>query len=320
MSDITIKRIPTQVFIGAYQGEETASQIERMVTDEEWDSKSIICTNMALAKQDIAGKTRIREMGNPQAMEAAVSNAMLGGLLGSMSRLMIGSDAVAKAAKEVAAENNAKPQRRTSALAKVAVKQVQGMDKDRLQKLKSSLKPNTSAIVLIFDEVLVKASDYDAKMKGHHQDADAIVDIVTARIEEHLGKGNDIAFHITFEDGEITATRTIQGKDAMQVRDIVLGQDSLSVNQVTTSDSGTITTDKLVITPETVVRARTMLTSSLVAYEISAADDETFVFDAGYAHDTETSFSTGFESAVVTSDGGTHTSTDIRIEKKQLEN
>ena len=75
-----IKRIPTQVFIGAYQGEETASQVERLVTAEEFDSAGIICTNMAVTKRDIAGKTTIREMGNPQAMEEAIESAMMGGL------------------------------------------------------------------------------------------------------------------------------------------------------------------------------------------------------------------------------------------------
>jgi hypothetical protein len=87
--DSKFKRLPTQVYIGAFQGLETASEIERLITNQEFDSHSVICTNMAIARCDIAGKTRIRELGNPQVMEAAVSSAMLEGLLGSMVRYVI---------------------------------------------------------------------------------------------------------------------------------------------------------------------------------------------------------------------------------------
>ena len=287
-----IKRIPTQVFIGAYQGEEKASELERLITEDE-GIDDIICTNMAVAKRDIAGKTQIRELGNPHILEEAVESAMLGGLLGSMSRLMIGNDEiVGRAAKQIKdkEESNCKPGRRSSALIKAATKQVgPGFNKEKLQNLGKALKPNSSAIVLIFDEVLVKQSDYDEKMQADKAERDAISEMVVTKIDEHLSQGHDIAFHITFgEDGEITATRTVSGKDALQVRDIVLSQDKLSVDQVTTTDDGKLATDQLVVTPEAVATARTLLTSSLVAYEVSLEDEEGFVYDKGAMHEKST--------------------------------
>ncbi|KAL3900481.1 MAG: hypothetical protein SGARI_006233, partial [Bacillariaceae sp.] len=152
-----IKRIPTQVFIGAYQGEDKASELERLITQDEQGLDDIICTNMAVARRDIAGKTQIRELGNPQILEEAVESAMLGGLLGSMSRLMIGNDAiVGRAAQQIKKEQSncaGKTGRRSSALIKAATKQVApGFSKDKLQTLGKALKPNGSAIVLIFDE------------------------------------------------------------------------------------------------------------------------------------------------------------------------
>lgn len=323
-----LKRLPTQVYIGAFQGVETASEIERLVTEEEFDSHSVICTNMAIARCDIAGKTRIRELGNPEAMEAAVSSAMLEGLLGSMSRLMIGSDqAVSRAAKYVDATYNkdsdarVPKQRRSSALVKVAQKQLQGMDKDRLAKLGGALQPGTSCIVLFFDEVLVKTTDYDEKMQGHKEGTEGMVDIISAKIKENLAKGNDIAYHIVMENGAIAATRTIEGKKAKQVRDIVLGQDSLLVNQATMTSSGRVATDKLVVTPDTVTRARTLLTSSVVAYEVSVDDEEGFRYDAGSAHVTENLLETSSEHAVITDSGMAYSAESVSIETtKKLEN
>ncbi len=307
MSD-KIKRIPTQMFIGAYQGEETAGSLERLVTDEEFDSAGIICTNMAVASRDIAGKTHIRELGNPAAMEEAVSSAMLGGLLGSMSRLMIGSDdVVARAAKQIQKSPSAdKPGRRSSALIKAATKEVMpGMDKDRLAKLGAALKPGSSVIVLIFDEVLVKQSDYESKMQGHQDGTDAIAEVVITKIQENLAKGSDIAFHITFENGQISATRTIQGPDAIQVRDIVLSQDSLAVEQVTATDKS-LATNTLLVTPDAVATARTLLTSSLVAYEVSLENEDGFIYEKGAVHEKETEnsyeLSASKETGIVTSD------------------
>ncbi|KAL3908733.1 MAG: hypothetical protein SGILL_008372 [Bacillariaceae sp.] len=288
-----IKRIPTQVFIGAYQGEDKASELERLITQDEQGLDDIICTNMAVARRDIAGKTQIRELGNPQILEEAVESAMLGGLLGSMSRLMIGNDAiVGRAAQQIKKEqSNCKPgARRSSALIKAATKQVApGFSKDKLQTLGKALKPNSSAIVLIFDEVLVKQSDYDEKMSSDKAERDAISEMVVSKIDEHLSKGNDIAFHITFgEDGEISATRTVQGQDALQVRDIVLSQEKFSMDQITTTEDGKLATDQLVVTPEAVATARTLLTSSLVAYEVSLEDEDGFVYDKGAMHETST--------------------------------
>jgi hypothetical protein len=236
------------------------------------------------------------------------------------SRLMIGSDqAVSRAAKYVDAtykkDSDARvpKQRHSSALVKVAQKQIQGMDKDRLAKLGGALKPGTSCIVLFFDEVLVKTSDYDEKMKGHKEGTDGMTDIITAKIKENLEKGNDIAYHIVMEDGIIGATRTIEGKQAKQVRDIVLGQDSLVIDQTTTTGSGRVATDQLVVTPDKVAQARTLLTSSVVAYEVSVDDEEGFRYDTGSAHVTENSLETKTEKAVFTDIGMAYSTESVGI-------
>ena len=306
MSDNKIKRIPTQIYIGAFQGEEKAREIEKLVTDQEFDSHQVICTNMAVASRDIAGKTKIRELGNPKAMEMAVSTAMLGGLLGSMSRLMIGESAEVKAAWELATAaakgEDQKASRPTSVLAKAATKKIKGMDKERLDKLGKALKPGTSAIVLMFDEVLVTGSDYETKMKHHKQESDSLTEIVTHKIEKYLDQGKDIAFHILMDtDGSIQATRIIEGSDAVQVRDIVVGHDSFAMNQATATASGKLQTDRIEVTPDRAMEARTLLTSSLVAYEVAVDDaNEGFVYDKGAVHVSEDKIAAEYEKAKIT--------------------
>lgn len=296
------KRLPTQVFIGAYHGYEVADDIQKMVTDAEWDSKQLIVTNAAVAKCDIAGKTTVHELGSSAAMEAAAEGAMLGGLLGSFSLLTLGT---AGATKQLQDEQAGRKPRRQSTLMKVAAKQIEGMDKEKLASLGRALKPGTSAVILVFDEVIVKASDYESKnMAEEKETREAISDIVMSRIKEHLALGHDIAFHICLDENGMTATRTVTGKDATQVRDIVLGNDTVAVSEVITTSKG-MATEAVTITPEAITTARTLLTSSIMAYELSAitgeGDDEEFTYLAG----AETDGSSAYEAAKVNKDGAT---------------
>mmetsp|Transcript_26286 Transcript_26286/g.56368 ORF Transcript_26286/g.56368 Transcript_26286/m.56368 type:complete len:352 (-) Transcript_26286:289-1344(-) len=278
-----IKRLPTQVFIGAYQGVTRAGEIERLITNEEWDAHSIICTNMAIATKDIAGCTRIRELGNPAGLEAAASGAILGGLIGGMSQLMVGGNSKRPSVLAIANDETLSEEekvlafsKRPSIVAQVADHNVTRMDKSRLEKISASLVPGSSAIVCVFDEVLVQQSVYETKMKDHKTDMDDLTDHVTSKIHEQLRNGNDVAFHVVVDDatGEISWTRTVIGDEAIQVREIVLSHDSMALEEMTTVIDGDgnekeLATDTIVMTPEAISTARTLLRDSVCAYEVT---------------------------------------------------
>jgi len=285
-----IKRLPTQVFIGAYQGVTAAREIERLVTDEEWDAKSVICTNMAIATKDIAGRTKIRELGNPAALEAAASGAILGGLIGGMSQLMVGYSkrpsvlAIANDSTLFEEEKAVAYSKRPSIISKVANHNITKMDQNRLAKIGAALIPGSSAIVCVFDEILVKESDYETHMKDHQKEMSDLTDYVVTKIHEQLHDGNDVAFHVVVDEGtgEISWTRTVVGEDAIQVRDIVMSHDSLALAEVTTKNDSEgneqeVITETVVVTPESVATARTVLRNSVCAYDVSyeqLVDDE----------------------------------------------
>ena len=281
-----IKRLATQVFIGAYQGVTAAYDIERIITDQEWDAQSVICTNMAICTKDIAGCTRIRELGNPAALEAAASGAILGGLLGSVSQLMVGTSkrpSVLAVANDCESYNEEEKclvaSKRPSIVAKVAHHNISNMDQNRLQKIGGALIPGSSAIVCVFDEVLVKMSDYDTNMRDYKQEMSDLTDHVTSRIHEQLRAGNDVAFHVVVDEdtGEISWTRTVVGEGAVQVRDIVMSHDSFALEEVTTitdrdGNEREVHSETVLVTPEAVATARTLLRNSVCAYEISYED------------------------------------------------
>ena len=107
--------------------------------------------------------------------------------------------------------------KRPSIVAKVANHNITKMDRTRLAKIGAALVPGSSAIVCVFDEVLVKQSDYDANMKEHQREMSDLTDHVTTKIHEQLRGGNDIAFHVVVDEdtGDISWTRTVVGDDAI---------------------------------------------------------------------------------------------------------
>ena len=175
---------------------------------------------MAIATKDIAGCTRIRELGNPAGLEAAASGAILGGLIGGMSQLMVGGNSKRPSVLKIVNDETLSEEekvlafsKRPSIIAQVADHNVTRMDKSRLEKISASLVPGSSAIVCVFDEVLVQQSVYETKMKDHKTDMDDLTDHVTTKIHEQLRNGNDVAFHVVVDDatGEISWTRTVIG-------------------------------------------------------------------------------------------------------------
>merc|ERR1712238_226843 len=105
-------------------------------------------------------------------------------------------------------------------------------------------------------------------------------DHVVTKITEQLRAGCDVAFHIVVDEnsGDISWTRTVVGEDAIQVRDIVMSHDSLAVEEVTTTTIGMDENNQkkeetvetvVMMTPDSISTARTLLRNSVCAYEVS---------------------------------------------------
>lgn len=266
------KRLATQVVIAAFQDEEAVDRIEKMVCDAEWDSKQIICTNMAKAKKDVAGQMTVKELGKPSDAKAAAAGGTIGGLLGGLSLFLLGPAGAAAGAAAGGATG--------AAIAGYANHQVEGLDKDKLNKLGSALKPGTSAIVLVFDEVLVSKAEYEKELEIFKESTDALVDIIASKIKENLEAGNDIAFQVAIAEDGMAASRFVVGEEAVNIRNLVLTPESVSAAEMTATEKG-VATEAVIATPEEVVTARTVLTSSICAYEVTAVTEDAAVYEAG---------------------------------------
>eukprot|EP00536_Pseudo-nitzschia_multiseries_P016199 jgi/Psemu1/292419/fgenesh1_pg.1044_\ len=228
-----IRRVPTHIFIGAYRGVETAGQVERVIADRECDLGSVICTNLAICTRDIAGQKRLREMNNPTVLESAASGAILGGLVGSMSKLMTGAShrpSILEIANDESVPDRTKAlaaSQRPSIITRVARHHIEGMDQTRLEKIGDALIPGSSAIICVFDEVLVTQDVYDGvQLENYHRDMDELTEHVVKTVSERLKGGTDVAFHamVDEESGDVWWKPAVIGEGAVQVGDILCKQ------------------------------------------------------------------------------------------------
>jgi uncharacterized membrane protein len=249
-----VKRVPTQFLISAFTKEDTVDEIEKAVMDMEFESKQVLCTNMAVVKKDIAGKMSIKEMGSPSALKR---DKRVGSLVGGLALMMIG-----KAGTQIG-------QSKGGAISTVAAENVQGMDKEKLHELGDALLPGCSAIVLVFDEVFIDKERGEAFLAEYKASTETLIGDISAKIAESLKKGCNITYQIAIDEDGVTATREIVGESAANFTEVLLTGD------------GTAAIHRRVISPELYASTRAAMTSSLCMYTTRTITEDELQIEAG---------------------------------------
>jgi uncharacterized membrane protein len=253
-----VKRVPTQFVISAFVTEDAVDEVEKAVMDLEFESKQVLCTNMAVVKKDIAGKMSIKEMGSPSALKR---DKRVGSLVGGLALMMIGKAGAIMG------------QSKGGAISTYGADHVQGMEKERLQELGDALPPGCSAIVLVFDEVFVDKEKGEAFLAEFKASTDTLLGDMSAKISESLKKGSNITYQIAIDEEGVTATRAIIGKDAANISEILLTPDVATIH-------------RKVITPDMYASTRAAMTSSLCMYTTRTITDDEMQIEAGIVRDS----------------------------------
>jgi uncharacterized membrane protein len=263
------KRIPTQFIVSAFTREDGVDQVEKDIMDAEWESKTVLCTNMAVVKKDIAGKVQVKEMGNPNALKGKP----VGHLVGGFALLLLGDEGVkAGAAKR-------------GSISSYGVSHVEGMDKDRLAKVADALPPGSSACIVVFDEVFVDCQDGKEFLTKYKASTDGSFDDMATQISESLSAGNNISYHFVIDENGVTETRKIAGADAANVQEILLKPGGVMLfDETDVRASGTVVQRTKVITPELYTSTRTAMRQSTVEYETRTLIDDIMETEAGVMH------------------------------------
>jgi hypothetical protein len=165
---------------------------------------------------------------------------------------------------------------------------VEGMDKNCLKILATSLEPETSAIVPFFAEVVNKKSEFDkAELELANEGIDVLAQRMSDKINEHLKNGEEVASFFAVNKEGIVACKVTVGDDALGFKGIILTTDAVIAKEVmVTKDSAAI--QGFISTADWAVAGQAVVTEDAVEYVVVAEAGEDGYYKvllgaAGYA-------------------------------------
>jgi uncharacterized membrane protein len=187
----------------------------------------IVFTNLAVVKKGEDAKVKITEIGDVKVSYGAATGAVLGGL----ACALFGPVAIAYGVTAGAA------------IGAAGASQIEGLDKHKLNQLGDVLQPGNSAVIAVFDEVLVEKALYHEFDK----ERDELAYHLAKDIGDTLRKDENVAYVVAVGEDGLLMTRVEKGRDAANVKG-------------------------LVVTAEGVKAGRADVTHSVVAYEAVEAN------------------------------------------------
>lgn len=207
------------------------------------DATKLSLHNVATIKVPEDGKVKITEQGKIRKMHGAGVGALLGGasvmffgapmavvggtvggaLAGVLSAGGVaGAEAGAFAGAGMALRGSLVAhfvsQVAGAATGAYAAAKTETLNPTSLNRLGSILKPNNSAIIAVFDQVVIPMAALDAEKR---EKRDEVLGKVSNVITDALAKGDDAAVMIVFTDDAVM-TRTANGDDALELRKLAI--------------------------------------------------------------------------------------------------
>lgn len=201
------KRLPTLVVIAAFHEEDAAQQAAKTL-----DESDLVYTNLAIITKDKKGKVTIRGEDDASVYGSAATGAVIGGL----ACCLLGPVGIAAGASAGAA------------MMAAGASQIEGLDKNKLNQLGDVLQAGNSAIIAVFEEVVV------AKKAFHEFDAerDELVYQLTADIGKTLRNHQDVTYLLSLEEERLVAARKAMGPDAVNIASLVVTADGATAKKV----------------------------------------------------------------------------------------
>lgn len=193
------KRVPVQILIAAYHKKDGADKaLEHLV--EAMKDEQIVCTNVAVAKMDKKGRVRVKELGKPGFVKGLVGGGAhgqaAGAAIGGAALSLLGPIGVAVGGVTGGLVGRTLESVQGAVIGSVGKVTVDGMEKDKLKDLGSSLLPETSALVAVFSEVVVSKHKFNDELKLEKGGVDLLVEIIDTEITKKLKDHLDVAYHV----------------------------------------------------------------------------------------------------------------------------
>jgi hypothetical protein len=115
---------------------------------------------------------------------------------------------------------------------------VDGMDKNKLNGIRDALEPGTSALVLVFAEVVVKKSDFETELVEYKSQTDAIAEAISDSISKNLKQGNNCAHFLALAEDGVVGMKVVVGDEVFSIAAFVLTEDAVAVAEMKVTPDG----------------------------------------------------------------------------------
>ena len=227
-----MSKVPVQFVIAAFNNEETADNAANALKRERVPYK-----NLAVIRKTADGKAKIKETGDLGGGAGAVIGAVIGGGLG----LLLGPPGLAAGAAAGAAIGGAG-----------AALHDAGIPNERLEKVGNLMKPSSSALIAIFEQVRVDKEAFEEIDQG----AAEFVESLAEDIKANLDAGQDVAYAAAITSEGVVGKKVVVGEEAADIR-------------------------AFAVTEEGVVAGEVVVTEDAVAYEVAASTEDAAAVEAG---------------------------------------
>lgn len=273
------KRIPTQIVVAAFTDEGGAQKCLEAVAKaaaEEKEGPVPVATNAAIATKCADGKMHVKEYGKPNMVKGLLGGTILGGVagaaLGAIALAILGP--VGSAVGAVAGGAIGAPLGAVNGaiVGTVGKWTIESMDKSKLEGLGDALEPGTSALVLVFAEIIVEKDQLeDGDLKAYGEGIDQIAKAVTESVSSNLKQGNNCAHLLAVtEDGAIAAKVVVGGDEVFQVNKIVMKEDAAAAAQFKASPEGAAA-EAVIVTEDAIFAKGAVVTDDeAIEYEFFA--------------------------------------------------
>mmetsp|Transcript_1103 Transcript_1103/g.2573 ORF Transcript_1103/g.2573 Transcript_1103/m.2573 type:complete len:276 (+) Transcript_1103:154-981(+) len=270
------KRIPTQILVAAFTDEGGAQKCLEAVAKAAAEEKAgPITTNAAVATKGVDGKMRVKEYGKPNMVKGLLGGTVLGGVsgaaLGGAALAILGPVGIGVGAIAGGAVGAPLGAVKGAMVGTVGKWTTEGMDKSKLEGLGDALAPGTSALVLVFAEIIVKKDQLeDGDLKAYGEGIDQIAEAVTESVSSNLKQGNNCAHLLVVTEDGAVATKVVVGDEVFQVNKIVMTEDEAAAAQFKATPEGAAA-EAVVVTEDAIFANGVVVTEdAAIEYEVAA--------------------------------------------------
>ncbi|CAB9525256.1 expressed unknown protein [Seminavis robusta] len=273
------KRVPVQIAVVAFPNSNTAASAAGNLATT-LALKGVTCANLVIVKKDEDSKVTIKEYGKDGPFNGFIvggtSGTFVGAAVGGIALSLLGPIGMAAGGSVGAIAGGAIGALNGTITGTAKAVMVESVDKEKIQLLGSCLTPNSSALVAVFEEVVMTKSELKKKHSDKLKEVDEVTKLAAETISSALKQDQFVGVGLDVDDEGILLSRTIVSDDKINIGTFMLTPEleECLVSTVSINKDGEASEKDLVTDEGGVFLGGVLVQEDALLYEVGAVDPD----------------------------------------------